>query len=108
MAEVGAKGYVWSGFRSVSNVRVCVYVHRARGLRVVAHVDDFLVTGPKAKLLELRRQLQKDYEVDGDVLGLEDDEKPVGTFLGRQISVKSWGLQTEVDNRQVKSSFRRV
>ena len=33
-------------------------------------MDDFLVTGPKGELVELRRQLQRDYEVEGDILGL--------------------------------------
>ena len=63
----------------------CVYVHRSRGLRVVAHVDDFLVTGPKPELIEFRRQLQLNYEVDGDILGLAEDEKAEGKFLGRKI-----------------------
>ena len=51
---------------SASRISACVYVHRARGLRIVANVDDFLVMGPKCELESLRRQLQLGYEVDGD------------------------------------------
>ena len=85
-----------------SRTAACVYVHRARGLRVVAHVDDFLVTGPKAELVELRRQLQEGYEVDGDILGLEADEKSEGKFLGRRIVHQPWGIEVEGDNKLVK------
>ena len=73
---------------TASRTSACVYVHRARGLRVVAHVDDFPVTDLKSELQELRRQLQHGYEVDGDMLGMEADEKAEGKFLGRKICVR--------------------
>ena len=71
-------------------------------MRVVAHVDDFLVTGPKSELKELRRQLQPGYEVDGDILGREADEKAEGKFLGRKIRVHAWGVEIEGDDKLVK------
>ena len=89
------------GFRA-SRTAACVYVHPTRHLRVVAHVDDFLVTGPKAELFELRRQLQEGYKVHGDVLGLGTDEKKEGKFLGRTISHKPWGLELESDGKLVQ------
>ena len=84
MATAGASVMVELGFE-YSRTAACVYVHRARCLRVVAHVDDFVVTGPKSELVELRRQLEVGYEVDGDILGLEADEKRQGKFLGRRV-----------------------
>ena len=87
---------------SASRTSACVYVHRARGLRVVVLVDDFLVTGPKSELHELRRQLQLGYEVDGDILGREADEKAEGKFLGRKIRVHAWGVEIEGDDTLVK------
>ena len=36
-----------------SRTSACVYTHRTRGLRVVAHVDVFLEAGPKVELIEL-------------------------------------------------------
>ena len=50
----------------------------------------------------MRRQLQKDYEVDGDILGMFEDKKPEGKFLERKITVKPWGLELEGDDRLVK------
>ena len=57
-----------------SRTCACVYVHHAHQVRVVAHVDDFLVTGPKVHLLAFRDQLKREFEVDGDVLGPGPDE----------------------------------
>ena len=85
-----------------SRTSACVYVHRARGLRVVARVDDFLVTGPKPELVELRRQLHLGYEVDGDMLGLAADEKIEGKFLGRSIRMREFGIEIEGDDKLVK------
>ena len=85
-----------------SKTAACVYVHRPRGLRVVAHVDDFLVTGPKAELIELRQQFQKDYEVDGEILGGEPDEKHECKFLGKKIIHQAWGIELEADGRLVQ------
>ena len=90
------------GFEA-SRTSACVYAHRTRGLRVVAHVDDFLVTGPKVEPIELRRKLQKGCEVGGDILGKEPGEKSEGTFLGRKIRVRDWHIQLEGDDKLVKS-----
>ena len=86
-----------------SRTSACVYAHRTRGLRVVAHVDVFLETGPRVELIELRHHLQKGYEVDGDILGKEPDEKSEGKALGRKIRVRDWGIQLEGDDKLVKS-----
>ena len=85
-----------------SRITPCVYWNRERQLRVVAHVDDFLVTGPKGELLELRSQLKKKYEADGDVLGLEEGEARQAKFLGTFIRVRDWGIEVKADGRLVK------
>ena len=46
----------------------CVYHHVEKKVVAVAHVDDFLMSGDKSALLELRRELPARYECDGDVL----------------------------------------
>ena len=69
---------------------------------MVAHVDDFLVTGPKPELIEFRRKLQLNYEVDGDILGLAEDEKAEGKFLGRKIRVKEAGIEVEGDSKLIQ------
>ena len=88
------------GFHA-SRTAACVYVHRTRGLQVVAHADDFLVTGPKVESMALKAQLQRDYEVDGDILWTDADEKKEGRFLGRTIRVQQWGLEVEGDGRLI-------
>ena len=82
-----------------STTCACVYVHHERRIRIVAHVDDFLCTGPKVELLKLRDQLQKDFEVDGDLLGPGPDEVRDAKFLGRRIGYRPWGFELEADGR---------
>lgn len=81
----------------------CVFFNRATGVRVVSHVDDFLCSGPKAGLIELRNLLKANYEVDGDILGLGADEAREGKFLGRLVRYTADGLEWEADPKQVKS-----
>ena len=61
----------------------------------------FLSPDPRRSLLRSDVSYKKIMKLTG-MLGLEDDEKPVGKILGRQISVKSWGLQIQGDNRLAK------
>ena len=69
---------------------------------MVAHVDDFLVTGPKGELLALKASLKRDYEVDGDVLSVEEGDAKQAEFLGRTISAQDWGIEIEADGRLAK------
>lgn len=85
-----------------SRTTPCVYWNRERQLRVVAHVDDFLVTGPKGELLALKASLKRDYEVDGDVLSVEEGDAKQAEFLGRTISAQDWGIEIEADGRLAK------
>ena len=84
-----------------SRTTPCVYWHKRRQLRVVAHVDDFLVMGPKEELIRLRSELKRSYEVDGDILGTGTDEAKSSNFLGRVIHCRNWGLEVEADGRLV-------
>ena len=86
-----------------SRTTACVYHHQGRQLKVVAHVDDLLVTGPKPELELLRSQLQAEYEVDGDILGVDRGEAREGRFLGRTIRVQPWGVEIEADQKLVNS-----
>ena len=86
-----------------SRTAACVYVHHRKGFRVVAHVDDFLVTGPRPELESLRYMLQQKFEVDGDVLGTGLGEKSEGRFLGRIIGCTSAGLEWEADPKLVRA-----
>ena len=62
---------------------------------------DFFVTGPKVESEELRRQLLRGYEVDGDIIGVDPGKKVESKFLGRKISARSCGIELEGDDRLV-------
>ena len=89
------------GFKP-STTTPCVYWNRRRQLRVVAHVDDFLVTGPKQELIRLRSDSKRDYDVDGDIIGPGADEAREGKFLGRMVRYCSWGMELVADSRLVQ------
>ena len=48
-----------------------VFTHRARDLRVVAHVDDFLVSGEYQDLAWFRNEMAKKYELKVQIAGWE-------------------------------------
>jgi len=86
------------GFRSLVSTP-CVYYNPDTGVRVVAHVDDFLVTGPKAELEKLQRDMSKRYQMKGQMLGPEPGEDKEGKFLGRTIRWKKEGLEWQGDQK---------
>ena len=59
------------GFSASSTV-ACLYFNAETGVRVVAHVDDFLLSGPRKAFVKLREEKNREFEVDGEVLGLDD------------------------------------
>ena len=53
-----------------------VFTHRERDLRVVAHVDDFLLSGKVEDLYWFRDHMMKKYELKVQVIGWnQEDEK---------------------------------
>ena len=90
------------GFES-SRTTACLYRHPERHLKVIAHVDDFLVSGPRRELHTLRKDLQEGYEVDGEILG---DEAQSGKFLGRTLTWRPWGVDWEGDSKLVQGLLR--
>ena len=90
MEELGFKGLVSTP---------CVYYNKATGVRVVAHVDDFLCTGSKSALEELQQDLGKRYQMKGQMLGPGPKEDKEGRFLGRTIRWKDEGLEWQGDQK---------
>ena len=84
----------------------CVYVNKSTGVIVVAHVDDFLCSGPRAELVLLRKQLKESYDVDGDILGVDSGEVPEGKFAGRLIRFTKNVIEWEADRKQVKGLLK--
>ena len=79
------------GFRA-SKSTPCLYFHPRNRIRVVAHVDDLMVVGPKSLVAEFRHDLSKKYELKFVTLGPEENEEKEAKFLGRTVAWKSHGL----------------
>jgi len=77
----------------------CVYYNEVTGVRAVAHVDDFLCTGPKDALEHLLEGLKKKYQMKAQVLGPGVGEDKEGRFLGRTIRWTRGGLEWEGDGK---------
>ena len=79
-----------------------VYFHRDRDLRVVTHVDDFLVAGEYQHLKWLRGELEKTYELKVQLAGWQPGDSRELSFLGRTIRLLNSGIELEGDDKQVK------
>ena len=86
-----------------SRILACVYYNPETLVKLVAHVDDFLVVGPKEACQDLLARLQEQYEVGGDALGILEDEVEEFKFLGRKIRVTKDGLEWEADEKLARS-----
>ena len=79
-----------------------VYIHRDRDVRVVTHVDDFLVAGEIQHLKWLRDELEKTYELKVRIAGWQSgDSREVGS-LGRTIRLSNSGIELEGDDKHVR------
>ena len=79
-----------------------VYIHRDRDLRVVTHVDDFLVAGETQHLKWLRDELEKTYELMVQIAGWQPGDSRELSFLGRTIRLFNAGIELEGDDKHVK------
>ena len=77
----------------------CVYYHKEMDVRIVAHVDDMLCTGPKENLKKVHEDLEKKFKMKGQTLGPGPGEDREGKFLGRTIRWKDHGLEWEGDGK---------
>jgi len=79
-----------------------VYIHRVRDLRVVTHVDDFLVAGEIQHLKWLREELEKTYDLKVQIAGWQPGDSRELSFLGRTIRLTNSGIELEGDDRHVE------
>ena len=93
------------GFKALISTP-CVYVNLETGVRAVAHVDDFLCTGPRKALKEFHEELSKKYQMKGQLLGPGKDEDKEGRFLGRTISWMDAGLEWRGDDKVRKALMK--
>ena len=80
------------GFKACATVP-CLYWHPDRDLLVVAHVDDFLVSGGREELSSLRLEFKRRCNCDGDILGDGKGELSENKFLGRRLIWSEGGIE---------------
>ncbi len=78
-----------------------MYSHIRRDLRVITHVDDFLVSGSDADVRWLIKNLGERYEIKSEVFGFGANDQKEIRFLGRTIRATSSGISIEGDPKHV-------
>ena len=79
-----------------------VFTHSERDLRVVVHVDDFLLSGEGHQLLWFRDQMMRKYELKVQVAGWSREDNKELSFLGRVIRTTPTGIELEGDDKHVE------
>ena len=62
-----------------------VYYEENRGLKIISHVDDFLVVGPRSEVQWFNARLASEYEVKVQMMGWRSGDRDDVSFLGRTI-----------------------
>ena len=79
----------------------CLFLHKARGLAISVHGDDFTTCGPKCEIDWFERLLEEKYELKkGGRLGPAPDDCKELTILNRVIRWTERGVEYEADPRQ--------
>ena len=79
-----------------------VFVHPVRDIKVVTHVDDFLVAGEQNDLQWLHDQMAQKYELKVQVAGWGHGDQKELSFLGRTIKLGPDGVTMEGDDKHVQ------
>lgn len=79
-----------------------VFVHPARDIREVSHVDDFLVAGGYEDLTWLRDEMSQKYELKVQIAGWEPGDDKELSFLGRTSRLGPDGVTMEGDDKHVQ------
>ena len=80
----------------------CLYVHEAKGIRAVVHVDDFLLSGEAPELAWLEKELKKVFTIKVEDLGGGPWCSREVRFLNRIIRWTEGGLEIEGDPKHVE------
>ena len=80
-----------------SRTTACVYINKSTGVKAVAHVDDFLLTGGRVELKRLQKELQECFAVDVDIVGPASEEVQSASFSGSLVRWTDTGLEIEGD-----------
>ena len=105
--KVVKKMLIDRGFKALLGTQ-CTYVHPEYRVIIVAHADDVLVLGTNSQLQDLLRDLQKEYECSGQLLGYDEDCTRELKFLGRTITLTDEGIAWEGDKRHAESFLKKL
>ena len=89
------------GFR-VCRINPCIFYHETWEMQVITHVDDFLCCGSRGGLEWFRDELQKSYEITGEILGEGRNDAQSMKFLKRTITLTPEGLTYEANPAYVQ------
>ncbi len=79
-----------------------VFTHPERNIRVVVHVDDFLLSGEQHQLSWFQDQMAKKYELKVQTAGWSQGDNHELQFLGRVIRLTQTGIELEGDDKHVE------
>jgi len=85
---------------SVSMLQSGVYFHPQRHIRVMTHVDDFLVTGSSMDANWFEEELKKQFDITSTTVGKYFSKE--STYLNRKIIWTEGGLIIESDRKHVQ------
>ena len=83
-------------------IHPCVYYHPERDMLCVTHVDDFLCSGERSDQRWLKKEISKEFEIKGEIIGSKLNEVRESQFLGRTIRWKSEGYEYEANEKHVR------
>ena len=83
-------------------IHPCVYYHPGKDILVVTHVDDFLCSGNRSDLRWLSHELNKEFEIKGEMVGSRSGEVMETQFLGRTIKLTEEGYEYKSNDKHVK------
>lgn len=80
-----------------------LFDHPPRDIRLIAHVDDFLITGEDCEVDWIKKELEKSVELKSRKLGLGESGWKIGDFIGRTIELSRRGIKFTGDIKHAKS-----
>ena len=105
--EVVRKMLEYRGFKPLVGTQ-CMYVQPKTGMVIVARVDDFLVLGQEVQLRSLLRDLGREFECTGQVLGYGSNCARELKLLGRTLRLLSHGVEWEGDSKHVQAYLEKL
>jgi len=92
---------------TVGKANKCTFYHAGKGVRIVVHGDDFVVTGPPSGLEFVKKTLGKKYPVKvRAVLGPETGDDKEATILNRIVRWEHGEVSFEADPKHVKKMLK--